>query len=30
MILSSADLEVHNELSFKYAYNAKKQGWMDG
>ncbi len=29
MILSSADLEVHNELSFKYAYNAKKQGWMD-
>lgn len=29
MILSSADLVVHDELSFKYAYNAKKQGWMD-
>ncbi|MCK4896739.1 MAG: DsrE family protein [Candidatus Heimdallarchaeota archaeon] len=29
MILSSADTVVHDELSFKYAYNALKQGWMD-
>ena len=29
MILSSADTVVHAELSFKYAYNALKQGWMD-
>ncbi|MHA1829519.1 MAG: DsrE family protein [Candidatus Heimdallarchaeaceae archaeon] len=29
MILSSADTVVHYELSFPYAYNAMKQGWMD-
>jgi hypothetical protein len=29
MILSSADTAVHDNLSFKYAYNALKQGWMD-
>ncbi len=29
MILSSADEIVHRELSFPYAYNSKKQGWMD-
>lgn len=29
MILSSADTVVHDDLSFKYAYNALKQGWMD-
>ncbi len=29
IILSSVDTVVHNELSFKYAYNALKQGWMD-
>ncbi len=29
MILSSADNVVHRELSFPYAFNSKKQGWMD-
>lgn len=29
MILSSADEVVHRELSLPYAYNSKKQGWMD-
>ena len=29
MILSSADEVVHRELSFPYAYNSKKQSWMD-
>jgi len=29
MTLSSADTVVHNELSFKYAYNALKHVWMD-
>ncbi len=29
MILSSADKIVHQELSFPYSYNSKKQGWMD-
>ncbi|MHA1400701.1 MAG: DsrE family protein [Candidatus Heimdallarchaeaceae archaeon] len=29
MILTSGDVVVHQEASFKYAYNAKKQGWMD-
>ncbi len=29
MILSTADKVVHEELSFPYAYNSLKQGWMD-
>jgi hypothetical protein len=29
MILSTADTIVHEELSFPYAINSKKQGWMD-
>ena len=29
MILSSADTVVHEELSFKYAFNAVKHSWMD-
>ena len=29
MILSSGDKEVHNEISFMYAPNALKFGWMD-
>jgi hypothetical protein len=29
MILSTADKVVHEELSFPYAFNSKKQGWMD-
>ena len=29
MILSSADVVVHEELSFKYAFNAVKHEWMD-
>ena len=29
MILSSADIIVHEELSFLYALNSMKQGWMD-
>jgi len=29
MILSSADPVVHRELSIPYAYNSKKQEWMD-
>lgn len=29
MILSSADVVVHEELSFKYAFNAMKHKWME-
>lgn len=29
MILSTADMVVHEELSFPYAMNSKKNGWMD-
>ena len=29
LILSTADTVVHEELSFPYAMNSKKQGWMD-
>lgn len=29
VLFSSADKEVHNEASFKYAYNAKKQNWFE-
>ncbi len=29
MILSTADIIVHEELSFPYATNSMKQGWMD-
>jgi hypothetical protein len=29
MILSTADTVVHEELSFPYALNSKKKGWMD-
>ena len=29
MILSTADTVVHEELSFPYAMNSKKNGWMD-
>jgi hypothetical protein len=29
IILSTADTVVHEELSFPYAMNSKKNGWMD-